>query len=383
MGVCQTGRQPILAAANRNDLAAILVLYGGIYQREWVSHEERPALLGDLIERMGCPFLGIFGEGDNIISLEDAYHGSTFLSISLDGKKDDRSAFHYVDDIVHRISSPNRYRRPAGTTLEEFCDQLVAEFEAKIIELGPENVAAFFAEPIMGSGGVIEQPPGYHKRMQAVCRRHEMLYVSDEVVTGFGRLGHYFASEAVFDIVPDVISCAKGLTSGYAPLGATLFSDEIYDVVSVPSATAPLSHGFTYSGHPVSCAAALTSIRILEHDGILQNVRDVGPYFEKKLASLLDLPLVGDVRGSHFMMCIENVANKQTKELLSYEANVGQRIADECEKRGLMVRPVGHLNILSPPLILTREQVDFCVDVLRESIMATADGLTREGLWRD
>ena len=321
-------------------------------------------------------------EKKHIISLEDAYHGSTFLTISLDGKADDRSAFHYVDDIVHRISSPNRYRRPTGSTLEEFCDQLIAELDAKILEVGPERVACFFAEPILGAGGVIVPPPEYHRRALEVCHRYDVLYVADEVVTGFGRLGHYFASQAVFDIVPDVISCAKGLTSGYAPLGATLFSDEIYDVVSVPSATAPLSHGFTFSGHPVSCAAALMSIQILERDGILRNVREVGPYFEKRLASLLDLPLVGDVRGSHFMMCIENVANKETKELLSYEANVGQRIADECEKRGLMVRPVGHLNILSPPLILTRGQVDFCVDVLHESIVATADGLTREGLWR-
>jgi adenosylmethionine-8-amino-7-oxononanoate aminotransferase len=180
-------------------------------------------------------------------------------------------------------------------------------------------------------------------------------------------------------MTPDVITCAKGLTSGYAPLGATLFSEEIYEVLSVPDASAPLSHGFTYSGHPVSCAAALKSIEILEEDGVLQNVRDVGPYFEKQLANLLDLPLVGDVRGNHFMMCIENVADKQTKELISLEADVGKRIANACEARGLMVRPIGHLNVLSPPLILNRDQVDFCVDVLRESILATTDELVREG----
>jgi adenosylmethionine-8-amino-7-oxononanoate aminotransferase len=132
----------------------------------------------------------------------------------------------------------------------------------------------------------------------------------------------------------------------------------------------------------VSCAAALKSIEILERDEILQNVREVGPYFEKQLASLLELPLVGDVRGSHFMMCIENVADKQTKELIELEADVGTRISDACEARGLMVRPIGHLNVLSPPLILDRNQVDFCVDVLRESILATADGLTREGYLR-
>ena len=321
-------------------------------------------------------------EKKHIVCLRDAYHGSTFLAMSLDGKREDRSAFHYVDDIVHRISSPNRYRRPAGTTLEEFCDLLIAELEAKIVEIGPERVACFIAEPVLGAGGVIVPPPGYHRRAYEVCRKYDVLYVSDEVVTAFGRLGHMFASQDVFDVTPDVISCAKGLTSGYAPLGATLFSEEIYETLSVPDATKPLSHGFTYSGHPVSCAAALKSIEILERDGILENVREVGPYFEKQLASLLDLPLVGDVRGSHFMMCVENVADKQTKELLPGSANVGERIADECEERGLLVRPIGHLNVLSPPLILDRDEVDFCVEVLKQSILATADDLVREGLWR-
>jgi adenosylmethionine-8-amino-7-oxononanoate aminotransferase len=321
-------------------------------------------------------------EKKHVVCLRDAYHGSTFLTMSLDGKQDDRSAFHYVDDIVHRVSSPNRYRRPAGTTLEEFCDLLIRELEAKILEIGRERVACFIAEPVLGAGGVIVPPPGYHRRAFEVCRKYDVLYVSDEVVTAFGRLGHMFASQDVFDVTPDVISCAKGLTSGYVPLGATLFSEEIYETLSVPDATKPLSHGFTYSGHPVSCVAALKSIEILERDGILENVREVGPYFEKQLASLLDLPLVGDVRGSHFMMCVENVADKQTKELLPEVANVGERIADQCEERGLLVRPIGHLNVLSPPLILDRDEVDFCVEVLKESILATADELAREGFWR-
>ncbi|MDH3520368.1 MAG: aminotransferase [Myxococcales bacterium] len=321
-------------------------------------------------------------EKAHIICLDEAYHGSTFLAMSLDGKADDRSAFCYIDDIVHRVSCPNRYRRPEGTTLEEFCDLLIAELEAKILEVGPERVACFFAEPIQGAGGVNVPPPGYHKRAFDVCRKYDVLYVSDEVVTAFGRLGHYFASREVFGITPDVITCAKGLTSGYAPLGATLISEEMYEVVSVPDLASPLSHGFTYSGHPVSCAAALKSIEILGRDGILENVREVGPYFEKKLAGLLELPLVGDVRGSHFMMCVENVADKATKEMLPNEVNVGKRISDACEARGLLVRPIGHLNILSPPLILDRDQIDFCVDVLRESILETADCLVREGFWR-
>jgi putrescine---pyruvate transaminase len=322
-------------------------------------------------------------EKAHIICLEEAYHGSTFLTMSLDGKKSDRSAFRYVDDIVHRVSCPNRYRRPEGTSLEEFGDLLIAELEAKIVEIGPERVACFLLEPIQGAGGVNVPPPGYHQRAFEVCRKYDVLYVADEVVTAFGRLGHYFASESVFGVKPDVITCAKGLTSGYAPLGATLISEEMFQTLSVPDLELPLSHGFTYSGHPVSCAAALKSIEILERDGILQNVREVGPYFEKKLASLLELPMVGDVRGSHFMMCVENVANKATKAMIPIEENVGKRISDACEARGLIVRPIDHLNVLSPPLILTKDQADFCVDVLRESILETADALVREGVRLD
>jgi len=267
--------------------------------------------------------------------------------------------------------------------LDGFCDQLVEEFEAKILELGPEKVAAFFAEPILGAGGVIVPPPGYHRRTQEVCRKYDVLYVSDEVVTAFGRLGHMMASEPVFGLSPDIITCAKGISSGYVPLGATLISDAIYEVIRKPASQADcfFGHGFTYSGHALCCAAGLKNIEIIEREGICQHVRELGPYFEKKLATLVDLPLVGDVRGRDFMLCVENVADKQTKQLLPEKVDVGKRIADHCEERGVIVRPVGHLNVISPPLILTRDQIDTIVQVLRESILATADDLVRERLW--
>jgi len=318
-----------------------------------------------------------------LISRIDAYHGSSYLTMALTGRKDDHYGFDLPRDLVHYVSCPNPYRRAEGTTLDEYCDELVAELEDKILELGPENVAAFFAEPIMGAGGVIVPPPGYHRRTQEVCRRHEVLYVSDEVVTAFGRLGHMFSSEPAFDLEPDVITCAKGLTSGYVPLGASLFSDQIYEVISRPETDLDwFNHGFTYSGHALCCAAALANIEIIEREGICEHVREVGPYFEKRLASLGDLPLVGDVRGSHFMLCVESVADKRTKELLPTSVAIGRRIADHCEQRGLIVRPMGHLNVISPPLILSREQIDELVDILGASIRATADELVREGLWR-
>jgi len=320
----------------------------------------------------------------HIISRVDGYHGSTYLTMSMTGVAFDHIGFDIIKDFIHHIPAPNVYRRPPGVSVEQFCDQKVADLENKILELGPENVACFIAEPIMGAGGVVVPPPGYHRRTWEVCKKYEVLYISDEVVTAFGRLGEIFATEAVFDVRPDILVCAKGIASGYLPLGATLFSDEIYDVISVPQAEgAMFTHGFTYSGHPVSCAAGNKNIEIIEREDICGHVREVGPYLEQQMATLLDLPIVGDVRGKCFMMCVENVANKETKELLPAEVHIGNRIADHCQKRGLIVRPLAHLNVLSPPLILTKEQIDTMVAILRESIIAAMDDLVREGLWNN
>ena len=317
-----------------------------------------------------------------IISRIDAYHGSTYLAMTLTGVDFDHQGFDLAPNIVERVSAPYAYRRPDGMTVEEFCDQLVQELEDKIVELGADNVAAFIAEPVMGAGGVIVPPTGYHARTAEVCRKYEVLYISDEVVTGFGRLGHFFASEPVFDLSPDIIVSAKGISSGYLPLSATLFSDEIYDVISVPQSKGGLfTHGFTYSGHPVICAVGLKNIEIMEREKICEHVREVGPYFESQLDGLRDLAIVGDVRGKCFMMCVENVANKETKELFDGDIAIGDRIAKHAQARGLIVRPLGHLNVMSPPLILTRGQIDSLVGILRESIEATQDDLVREGVW--
>ena len=319
-----------------------------------------------------------------IITRHDGYHGSTYLAMSLTGIDFDHQGFDIIDDgLIHRISSPNTYRRPDGLSLDAFCDELVNELDHKINQLGAENVAAFIAEPIMGAGGVIVPPPGYHARMLEVCLKYEVLYIADEVVTAFGRLGHFFASEDVFGMVPDIITSAKGLSSAYAPLSATILSDEFYDVISEPPSDGTLlTHGFTYSGHPVCCAAALKNIEIMQREDLCGHIREVGPYLEQQLATLSDLDIVGDVRGSHFMMCVENVANKDTKALLAPEIQVGNRIADAAQKRGVLVRPIAHLNVLSPPLILDQDQIDTLVSVLREAIVEVMDDLTREGVWK-
>jgi len=323
-------------------------------------------------------------EKKQIISRNNGYHGTTYVSATLTGIESNNWGFDTAHQFVHHISEANCYRRPEAMDESQYCDHLVAEFENTIAELGgADKVAAFIAEPIMGAGGVLVAPEGYHRRIHAICKQHEILYISDEVVTAFGRLGHFFASEDVFGIQPDIINCAKGLTSGYIPLGATLLSDEIYEVISKPQRDgAVFSTGYTYSGHPVACAVALKNIEIMEREQICENVREVGPYLEQQLKTLKDLPIVGDVRGSHFMMCIESVADKETKELLPLEANVGRRIADECQKRGLIVRPIAHLNVLSPPLIWDREMVDQVVGILRQSILATVESLIEDGLYK-
>lgn len=319
-------------------------------------------------------------ERRHIISRMNAYHGSTFLGASLSRKGPRAPEYQYLTDFIHHLSAPYPYRRPDGMSVDQFCDFLVEEMEQRILEIGPERVAAFFAEPIMGAGGVIVPPPGYHKRTYDLCRKYGILYVSDEVVTAFGRLGHWFASKDVFGIEPDMILCAKGMSSGYVPLAACLFSETIYSVIARPDPEAYFAHGYTYSGHPVSCVAGLKTIEIMEREDICGHVRKVGSYFEDRVRELADLPLVGDARGLRFMMCTEYVANKKTKELFSDELNIGKRIADACQARGLIIRPFGHENIMSPPLTMTTADVDQMVDTMRDAIGGLADSLIREGV---
>ena len=321
----------------------------------------------------------------HIISRQEAYHGSTYAAMSISGKQADHiPEFDYMTETVHHLSCPYFYRAPEGLSEAAFTDMLIAEFQEKITELGgADKVAAFFAEPIMGSGGVIVPPENYLKRMWEVCQENDILFVADEVVTAFGRLGHWFASEAVFNVQPDIITTAKGLTSGYQPLGATIFSERIWQVISAPGNGRYFAHGFTYTGHPVACRAALKNIEIIEREGILEHVREVGPYFLQQLKTLEQLPIVGEVRGNHFMVCIENVANKGTRLLFPDDVNIGQRITDECASRGVLIRPIGHLNVLSPSLVLTVDEIDRIVATLRDGISAVMVALQAQSLWTE
>ncbi len=312
----------------------------------------------------------------HIIARDGSYHGSTYVAMSIGGKKADHPPeFDYKRDDIHHVSNPNYYRAKGFESEAAFLEFLVDELEQKILDIGPDKVAAFFAEPILGAGGVIVPPKGYHQRTHAVCKQHDVLYVSDEVVTAFGRLGHWFASEDVFGIKPDIITCAKGLSSGYLPLGATLYSDEIHDVISAQGKGRYFSNGYTYSGHPVCCAAALKNIEIMERENIFENARVVGDYFGEQLKSLIDLPIVGEVRGHRLMQCVEFVSSKETRENFPDTIDIGKVISDIADAKGLMVRPIGNLNVMSPPLIITKEEVDFIVTTLRASILEAMDSL--------
>jgi len=324
---------------------------------------------------LGCPDKKI------VISRQKAYHGSTYLAASVSGKERDKGWLDQATDLAHFLPDVNPYRRADGQSIEAFLDEKVTDLENAILTLGSNRVAAFIAEPILCSGGVIVPPPGYHKRCLEVCRKHDVLYISDEVVTGFGRLGHWFASEDVFEIVPDIITCAKGLTSGYVPMGACIISDRLMNEISGDkSHGATFSNGFTYSGHPVCAAAALKNIEIIERDGILEHVREITPHFEARLQALGDLPLVGDARGKGLAGCVECVADASAEDVLALDKSVGAMIDAQCQENGLILRPIINMCVFSPPLIITSSQIDQMFDILDSSIRKVTDDLVRQGI---
>jgi adenosylmethionine-8-amino-7-oxononanoate aminotransferase len=316
-----------------------------------------------------------------ILSRGGAYHGSTYLSASLNGRPRERDWMDGADDLVIKLTCPNPFRRPEGVGLDEFADWLVAEFEAAIAQHGAERIGAFVGEPVMASGGVIIPPEGYLPRIAQLCRRHDILYISDEVVTAFGRLGHVFASKEVFGVEPDIITFAKGVTSGYFPLGGMMVSSRLFeDLRQSNHPEAMYAHGLTYSSHPIGCAVALKNLELLE-DGLLSHVRSIAPYFLERLKTLEELPLVGEVRGIGLMACVECVADRESNNPLLLDTEVGQRIDAHCQELGLLVRPLINMCVMSPPLTITKAQIDTMVEILREGISRTETDLRREGLW--
>lgn len=317
-----------------------------------------------------------------IVSRQAGYHGSTYLSASLNGRPRDHDWMDSADHLVRKLTAPNPFRRPAGMSLVEFEDFLVEEFSHLVQNEGAERIGAFVAEPVQASGGVIVPPAGYLPRMASICKENDILFISDEVVTAFGRLGSVFASADVFGIQPDMITFAKGVTSGYFPLGGVMVSSDLLsEIRSSNHSDATFSHGLTYSSHPIGCAVALKNLELLEA-GILSHVRELAPYFLERLKSLEQLDLVGEVRGMGLMACIECVADRDSRNPLALDLEVGKRIDRHAQELGLLVRPLINMCVMSPPLVITSDQVDQMAGILEKSIRLTMDDLVREGLWK-
>ncbi|WP_299852273.1 aminotransferase class III-fold pyridoxal phosphate-dependent enzyme [uncultured Roseovarius sp.] len=304
-----------------------------------------------------------------VLSRLGGYHGSTYLAMAMTTPAYS-AGWSCATDLVHHLRSPHHWREGEGKSEAEFLDDLMLDLEQTIARIGDDNIAAFIAEPIMGAGGVIVAPAGYHKRALEICKAYDIKYISDEVVTAFGRLGHFFASKDLFDIEPDIITSAKGMTSGYQPLSATIISDEIFDVISEPGEK--FLHGFTYSGHPAAAAVGLANIDLMQRERLPEKVRTTGKMFENALKDLIDIDIVGEVRGSHFMIGIEFVQDKQSKKSFEDSVEIGNKVAAAAQERSLIVRPLGNSLILSPTLVMTPELIDRTAGILRESIEAVA-----------
>jgi L-2,4-diaminobutyrate transaminase len=321
-----------------------------------------------------------------IVSRLRAYHGTTVASASLTGLP----AFHKFFDLpipnVLHTASPYHYREAApGTTEEAYATALAGELEWLIDKEGPDTVAAFIAEPVMGAGGVLVPPRTYFEKIQAVLRKHDVLMIADEVICGFGRLGRMFGSE-VYGIEPDLLTCAKGLTSAYFPLSAVMLSERVWAVLRDGSPEiGAFAHGFTYSGHPVGGAAAMANLDILIGEDLVGNAERTGAYLQARLREAIGpLPAVGEVRGTGLIAGIELVADRATRRPFEAALKVAHRVAARCLEDGLIVRalPVGNVVALSPPLCITRAEVDRVVDGLTRGIREVSDAIVREGLWK-
>jgi adenosylmethionine-8-amino-7-oxononanoate aminotransferase len=310
------------------------------------------------------------------IALEKGYHGSSNTGAGLTALPVFHRNFDAPRPWQHHIASPYGYRSPVGDDPAALIQASVAALRAKVAELGgPDHVAAFFCEPVQGSGGVIVPPKGWLKAMREACRELDVLFVADEVITGFGRTGPMFACESE-DVSPDLMTVAKGLTAGYAPMGAVLMSEEVYQGLANGAAPdVPIGHGFTYSGHPVSAAVGLEVLRLYTDGGILANGQAVGPVFAAGLERLRSHPLVGEARGVGLLGALELVTDRKTKRGFAPELRFSERLFDRAYQNGVIIRAFGDGTIgLAPALCCTASEMEMIFD----RIAATLDDLLEQ-----
>lgn len=301
-----------------------------------------------------------------IISRRRGYHGGTIMSGALTGLPVYHAGFDLPFGPVRHTTAPHHYwEAKAGDDEAAFSAQCARDLEQMILEEGPETIAAFIGEPMLGTGGIVPPPAGYWPAIQAVLKRHDILLIADEVVCGFGRLGANFGCH-VYGIEPDLITVAKGLTSAYLPLSGVMVGERVWDVLRAGEAVhGAFSHGYTYSAHPLCAAAGLANLELIEREGVIANVRDVGPYLLEQLTlAFADHPHVGEVRGAGMLAAIEFVADRKTKTRFEPSERIGARISAACADQGLIARgmPGGDTLGFAPPLVLTRDDVHVIVE---------------------
>ena len=303
------------------------------------------------------------------ISRMRAYHGVTIASASLTGLPNNHRSFDLPIEGVLHTSSPHHWREmQPGESEEAFASRCAAELEALILAEGPETIAAFFAEPVMGAGGVVVPPATYWAKIQAVLAKYDILLVADEVICGFGRTGAMWGS-TTYGMTPDVVVCSKQLSSSYLPISALMINDKVFAPIADESnRIGTLGHGFTAGGHPVAAAVALENLAIIEERGLVDNAAVVGAHMQKRLRGLADHPLVGEVRGVGLIAAVEVVVDKRAKTALDPVGKLGATVAGLLQDKGVISRAMGEAIAFCPPLIITEAQVDTMVDVLEAAL---------------
>ena len=317
----------------------------------------------DTIVRMVRRYWDLLGQPDKqtIISRVNAYHGSTMAGASLSGMEPmHKQGGLPIPGIVH-IEQPYWFGSDRSLSSDEFGLKTARSLASKIEEIGVDNVAAFIGEPVQGAGGVIVPPDTYWPEIQRICDDYGILLITDEVITGFGRLGEWFGAD-YFQVKPDLMPFAKGVTSGYLPLGGVMVGDRVAEVMIEQGGE--FYHGYTYSGHPASCAVAIENIRIMQREELIDRVRnDIGPYLQERWAKLGEHPLVGETRMVGLMGALELVADKETLEKFDEDKGAGTICREFLVNNGLVMRAVGDTIVTAPPLIITHEQVDELVEI--------------------
>ncbi|MDD9732033.1 aspartate aminotransferase family protein [Mameliella sp. AT18] len=310
-----------------------------------------------------------------VISRWNAYHGSSVGSGSLGGMKGMHAQGGMPIPGIHHIDQPDWWSEGGYATPEAFGLERAQALETAILEIGPEKVAAFIAEPIQGAGGVIVPPETYWPEIQRIAKKYGILLIVDEVICGFGRTGNWFGSQT-YDIQPDIMTVAKGLSSGYQPIGASIVTDDVAKVIE----NTEFNHGYTYSGHPVACAVALENLRILEEEGIVDRVRgETGPYLKERFESLADHPLVGEVKIVGMMGSLALTPDKVTRAPFAEPGTAGLICRERCFANNLIMRHVYDRMVISPPLVISKDEIDTLVERARKSLDEALEQLKAEG----